>query len=88
MYNATEMPMGPRLLGHLIVKRATVQGLLVTDFGDKFREAIGDLTRWYEEGKLRVEERITDGIENAPTAFMEMLQGANTGKQLVRLHRS
>ncbi len=88
MYNATEVPMGPRLLGHLIVKRATVQGLLVTDFGDKFREAIGDLSQWYREGSLKCEERITEGIENAPTAFMEMLQGANTGKQLVKLANS
>lgn len=85
MYNATEMPTGPRLLGHLIVKRATVQGLLVTDFVEKYRQATGDLARWYGEGKLQCQERITDGIENAPAAFIEMLQGANTGKQLVRL---
>ena len=85
MYNATELPVGPRLLGHLIVKRATVQGLLVTDFAADFRKAMEDLTGWYQAGKLSCEERITEGIENAPTAFMEMLGGANTGKQLVRL---
>ena len=85
MYNATELPMGPRLFGHLIIKRATVQGLLVMDFAAGFRDALADLTKWYQEGKLRCEERITGGIENAPTAFLEMLQGANTGKQLVKL---
>jgi NADPH-dependent curcumin reductase CurA len=72
-------------LGQLIVKRATVQGFLVMDFAAQFRDAIADLAGWYQAGKLKCEERITDGIENAPTAFIEMLQGANTGKQLVRL---
>jgi len=85
MYNATEVPQGPRLLGQLIVKRATVQGFLVTDFAPKFRDAVAELSKWYGEGKLKCEERITDGIENAPAAFIEMLQGANTGKQLVKI---
>jgi NADPH-dependent curcumin reductase CurA len=26
-----------------------------------------------------------DGLENAPQAFMDLLDGANTGKMLVRL---
>ena len=85
MYNATEVPMGPRLFGHLIIKRATVQGFLVMDFAADFRKALTDLAGWYQDGKLKCEERITEGIENAPTAFFEMLKGANTGKQLVKL---
>ncbi|MGE0377474.1 MAG: zinc-binding dehydrogenase, partial [Planctomycetaceae bacterium] len=78
--------LGPRLFWHLIVKRATVRGFLVFDFASRFREALTDLTKWYQSGQLKCRERIVDGIENAPTAFIEMLQGANIGKQLVRLH--
>ncbi len=85
MYNATEVPMGPRLFGQLIVKRATVQGLLVTDYHRQFRNAFAQLADWYQAGKLKCRERITVGIENAPTAFIEMLQGANIGKQLVKM---
>jgi NADPH-dependent curcumin reductase CurA len=46
---------------------------------------MSQLTQWYQEGKLKYRERITRGIENAPVAFMEMMQGANIGKQLVQL---
>ncbi len=84
-YNATEVPQGPRLFWHLIVKRATIRGFLVFDFMPQFREALQQMTEWYAAGRLTCRERITDGIENAPQAFMEMLNGANIGKQLVRL---
>ena len=41
--------------------------------------------RWVAEGKIRWREDVTDGIENAPRAFIGMLNGANRGKTLVRL---
>ena len=84
-YNATEVQYGPRLLWNLIVKRAKVEGLLVSDFADRFSEGRKALHTWVSEGKLKYRERITDGIENAPQAFIEMLGGANIGKQLVRV---
>jgi NADPH-dependent curcumin reductase CurA len=84
-YNAVEVSQGPRLLWHLIVKRATVRGFLVLDFAAHYRKALSQLTRWYREGKLNCRERVTDGIENAPRAFIEMMQGANIGKQLVKI---
>lgn len=85
MYNVEKPPQGPRLFWHLIVKSVTVQGFLVMNYVDRFREAISVLTKAYAEGRLTYRERITDGIENAPQAFMEMMQGANIGKQLVKL---
>ena len=85
LYNATEAPQGPRLFTHLIIKRATVRGFLVLDFVKRFQEVQAKLARWHQEGKLTCRERITGGIENAPSAFLEMMQGANIGKQLVRL---
>ena len=84
-YNATEMPMGPRLFWHLIVKRAMVKGFLVFDFLPQYREALQQLAEWYGAGQLKCREQVADGIENAPQAFIDMLQGANIGKQLVRL---
>ena len=84
-YNATETPAGPRLFWHLIIKRATMKGFLVFDFLPQYRQALQQLTEWYVAGRLKCRERITDGIQNAPLAFIEMLQGANTGKQLVRI---
>lgn len=84
-YNTDRQQQGPRLFWHLIIKRATVRGFLVMDYADRFREALTTLSKWYTEGNLNYRERVTDGLENAPRAFIEMMQGANIGKQLVRL---
>ncbi|MCZ6792543.1 MAG: NADP-dependent oxidoreductase [Planctomycetota bacterium] len=84
-YNLEERQVGPRLLWHLIVKRATVRGFLVFDFADRFPEALGRLTDWVRSGRIKYRERFTDGIESAPRAFLEMMRGANTGKQLVKV---
>ena len=84
-YNLEKPEMGPRMLGMLIVKRANVQGLLVTDYMPRFAEGIKDLAGWIKEGKLKYEETVVNGLENAPQAFLDMLNGANTGKMLVKL---
>jgi len=43
------------------------------------------LSEWVESGQLKYRERVVDGLENAPRAFLEMLQGENIGKQLVKI---
>jgi NADPH-dependent curcumin reductase CurA len=86
-YNLTEAEYGPRLLWNLITKRAKVEGLLVSDFVDRYGEALKDLHAWVHEGKIKYRERVTEGIENAAQAFIEMLGGANIGKQLVRVSK-
>ncbi|MCH8332919.1 hypothetical protein IIC65_03215 [Candidatus Sumerlaeota bacterium] len=77
--------MGPRLLGQLIVKRAKVEGFLIFDFADRFGEAIKPLAAWVREGKIKYRESVTEGLENAPKAFIGMLKGQNIGKQLVKV---
>ena len=46
---------------------------------------LAELSEWVRNGELRYRERIAEGIENAPLAFIEMLSGRNVGKQLVKL---
>jgi len=84
-YNATELEQGPRLLWKLIEKQAKVEGFLVFQFFDKFRAAAADLSKWVEEGKIKYRERIDDGLENAPKIFLGLFEGANIGKQLVKV---
>jgi NADPH-dependent curcumin reductase CurA len=84
-YNAEKPEMGPRLLSLLIVYRAKMEGFLITDYIPRFAEGHRQLAAWFAEGKLKYEETIEEGLENAPRAFIGMLQGRNLGKQLVKV---
>jgi NADPH-dependent curcumin reductase CurA len=84
-YNSEEQEMGPRWLGQLVVKQAKVEGFLVFQFMDRFEEALKQLGTWLREGRIKYREDIVEGLENAPAAFIGMLQGRNIGKQLVKV---
>ena len=84
-YNNAKPELGPRLLGVLIVSRAKVQGMLVSDYAARFPEALTQLTAWVKEGRIKYDETVVDGFENTPRAFIGLLQGQNTGKMLVRV---
>ena len=84
-YNLERPEMGPRLLPHLLAKQARAEGFFVFQFADRYPKALKQLTEWLQAGKLKYREDIVDGIENAPRAFIGMLNGRNMGKQLVKL---
>jgi NADPH-dependent curcumin reductase CurA len=84
-YNQSELQFGPRNLGLLIVYRARIEGFLVTDYAHRFDEALPRLAQWVAEGRLRYREDVTEGLENAPRAFIGLLRGENTGKALVKV---
>jgi NADPH-dependent curcumin reductase CurA len=84
-YNLEQPELGPRFLWKLIEKRAKVQGFLVFDYAARYKEAAAKLTEWLRAGKLRYRESIVQGLENAPRAFIGMLQGQNIGKQIVQV---
>jgi NADPH-dependent curcumin reductase CurA len=84
-YNDEEVPTGPRKLPQLIAPRATVQGLLVTDYATRFETATERLATWVANGDLVHRESVVDGLENAPDAFLGLFSGDNIGKQVVRV---
>ena len=69
----------------LIVYRARMEGFLVTDYVHRYEEAAARLAKWVTEGKIRWTEHVTQGLENAPKAFIGMLNGENRGKTLVKV---
>ena len=84
-YNLAEPELAPRNLGFLIVFRARLEGFLVSDYVHRFPEGLQRLGRWLAEGKLTYREDVTEGLENAPAAFIGMLRGENRGKALVKI---
>jgi NADPH-dependent curcumin reductase CurA len=84
-YNATEPRPGPRNLFMVVTKRLLMQGFIISDHYDRHGAFLADMGAWLRDGKIRYRETIVDGIENAPAAFMGMLEGENVGKMLVRV---
>src|SRR4051812_22807718 len=88
-YNMTELLPGPNrlplLMRNVLTKRLTIRGFIVTDFAAKFSDFIRDMPQWIKSGRIKYREDITEGLENAPQAFIGLLKGRNFGKQLVRV---
>jgi NADPH-dependent curcumin reductase CurA len=84
-YNATEPPAAPRNLAVAIGKQLTLRGFLVSGQRQHAAEFSERMSAWLADGTVRYEETVVDGLVNAPQAFMDLLDGGNTGKMLVRL---
>lgn len=76
---------GTRWNRQLLVKRALMQGFLVSDHRARWSEFRSQMGTWLQNGQIRYREDIVDGIEMAPRAFIGLLAGANRGKMLVRV---
>jgi NADPH-dependent curcumin reductase CurA len=83
-YNATE-PYALKNYRILLTMRCKMQGFIVTDHLPLWPEALKGLVQGVAEGKLKYRETVTEGLENAPTAFIGLLKGDNFGKQLVKV---
>ncbi|MGJ5590897.1 NADP-dependent oxidoreductase [Micrococcus lylae] len=84
-YNATEAAPGPRNLVQAVGKRLRLQGFIVADHLDVTEEWLGQAVGWLQDGTLRFDETVREGLENAPQAFIDLLEGGNTGKMVIRL---
>ena len=84
-YNSTEPPAAPRNMAVAIGKQLTLRGFLVGGQRQHAAEFAEKMAGWLADGTISYDETIVDGLENAPQAFIDLLDGANTGKMLVRL---
>ncbi|MBL0166304.1 MAG: NADP-dependent oxidoreductase [Propionivibrio sp.] len=89
-YNDTALPEGPDRLGlltrTLLTRRIKMQGFIIfDDYGDRFGEFLKQMSTWLKEDRIKIREHIIEGLENAPQAFIGLLQGKNFGKLLVHV---
>lgn len=85
LYNEENITVGWRLLPNILVHSALIKGFIVTNYQQQFPQAIQQLTRWVEEGKLRCRETVVNGFDHLPDAFLGLFTGANTGKMMVKV---
>jgi NADPH-dependent curcumin reductase CurA len=91
-YSVAGQPSGPNLLPatmrEILTKSLTLRGFINTEFvAEHYADFLKTVSAGIADGRIRYREDVTDGFENAPAAFMGLLQGKNFGKALVRVAR-
>ncbi|GAL75316.1 putative oxidoreductase YncB [Nonlabens ulvanivorans] len=86
LYNEIEQPTGPRLETTLVKKSVKMQGFIVRNFEEDFPEGVQQLSKWLKEGKLKHEETIVEGFDSIPQAFIDLFDGKNKGKMVVKIY--
>lgn len=90
-YNLAGLPdgpdMGPAIMGTILRMKVKMQGFIIFDsFGPETYKAFRkDMTAWLESGQITYKEQMVDGLEAAPDALYDVLEGRSFGKMVVRL---
>jgi NADPH2:quinone reductase len=72
-------------VGQILMQRATMRGFIVSDHVDKFAAGVGYLAGLLAEGRLKYDETIVEGFDQAPTALRKLFTGDKTGKLLIHV---
>lgn len=80
-----EGAMVKKLWRTILVNRIAVRGFIIFDHYDRLPAFTKEVGSYLRDGKIKYRETVAQGLENAPEAFMELLQGGNFGKQLVQI---
>ncbi|XP_063908002.1 prostaglandin reductase 1-like isoform X2 [Zophobas morio] len=83
-YNDKEVKAGV-VQSDIVSKQLKMEGFMVYQWWDRWMEGIEQNKKWIKEGKLKCSETVTKGFENTLKAFVDMLQGGNTGKAIVQI---
>lgn len=89
-YNDKTLPAGPNklplLMAAILQKRVHVEGFIILDhYATRYENFARDMHEWIRAGKIKLRENKIQGLENAPKAFIGLLQGKNFGKLLVEV---
>jgi len=85
-YNATGGMQGPKNYMALLVQRARMEGMVVFDYAERFPAAIGELSGYLKDGRLKSREHVVEGgIEVFPQALNMLFAGENLGKLVLRV---
>lgn len=84
-YNLKEPEPGPSNLFQLIGRRAEMKGFIISDHGQWKPQFLEEVAPLIADGSVHYSETISDGLESAPQAFIDLFLGRNIGKMAVKL---
>ena len=85
-YNATGGMKGPSNYMSLLVNRASMTGMVVFDYAERYGEAAREMAHWIAAGRLKAKEDVVKGgIDSFPETLLMLFEGTNTGKLVLGL---
>ena len=85
-YNNTAPVKGPSNYMSLLVNRASMTGMVVFDYADRYAEAAREMAQWIAQGKLKAKEDVVSGgIDAFPEVLLKLFRGENTGKLVLEV---
>ncbi len=84
-YNNTTPVKGPANYLSLLVNRASMTGMVVFDYADRYGEAAAALAGWMAEDRLRSREDIVEGLDTFPDTLLKLFSGENVGKLVLKV---
>jgi NADPH-dependent curcumin reductase CurA len=84
-YNNKEAVRGPSNYLSLLVNRARMEGMVVTDYVSRYPEAMRDMAEWLASGKLKSKEDVIEGLQTFPETLMKLFTGGNFGKLVLKV---
>jgi NADPH-dependent curcumin reductase len=77
---------GPSNYMSLLTNRASMKGMLVMDYSDRFPQAGAEMAAWMAAGKLKSREDIVEGLATFPETLLKLFKGENFGKLMLKVH--
>ena len=75
-------------MGNVLVKRLKIQGFIIFDYYDqRYDQFAKDMSGWLSIGQIKYREHLVEGLENAPNAFIGLLEGENFGKLVLQVNK-
>lgn len=84
-YNNTTPVKGPSNYLALLVNRASMTGMVVFDYADRYAVAAREMAGWMMEGKLKARSDVVEGFETFPETLLKLFKGENTGKLVLKV---
>ncbi len=85
-YNSTTPPKGPANYLSLLMNRASMTGMIVFDYADRYGEGAREMAQWIAQGKLVAKEDVVEGgIDAFPETLLKLFKGENFGKLVLAL---
>jgi hypothetical protein len=84
-YNNTTALRGPANYLSLLVNHASMTGFVMSDYLDRYGEAVQEMAGWLASGKLVSREEIATELENFPQVLLRLFHGENTGKLVLEV---